>query len=340
MTSNSRSLDRAIAAWSQLSEEQKYALARSVARRRVREWKCVLDGVVSVGAGFRTTGGTNEPTDEICLRFAVVCKKKRVSEGRVPEHVAAYLENEEGRRRCAIPTDVDVIAPGEANTNTGLRRGVVVRKDGTPRGDIGAVCAIVEDVDSPGAWYLLSCNHVLALPGIGCDPTLDTDVFRASGPERHAAQKIADLLFHKSLNPGSGYGMDAALAVVSRKDLISPTVQGKRPTKVAGSGVMPHDYMIYTPRNPLPAQFVGEQFDVTVPFRCGASVRHEHVIMSRANTVRGDSGSPLIGSDGTLFGMHYYLTASDSSNPSYALAIPAHSLFRDGTWPIKIKLAT
>lgn len=339
MTTFSHSIDHAIVVWNELGEEQKYTLARSVARRRVREWKRTLDGVVSVGSGFRTTGGTNEPTNEICLRFAVLRKKKRVGEGRVPERVVAYIDNENGRCRCAIPTDVDVIAPGEENSNTGLRRGIVVRKDGMLRGDIGAVCAVVEDVNSPRAWYLLSCNHVLALPGSGCDPTLATDIFRANR-SRLAAQKIADMLFHKPLNPRAGYGMDAALAVVSRKDLISPTVQGKRPTQVAGHGAVPHDYKIYTPRDPLPAEFVGEQFDVTVPFRCGAEVRLKHVIMSKADTVNGDSGSPLIGSDGTLYGMHFYLTAACSSKPSYALALPAHDLFRDGTWPIKIKLAT
>jgi len=336
---SSRSLDPAIVVWNELSEEQKYVLARSVAQRRVREWKRKFDGVVSVGAGFRTTAGKNKPTDEVCLRFAVARKKKHVGEGRVPELVVAYVDKEDGRRRCAIPTDVDVLAPGDENANSGLRRGVVVRKDGTRRGDIGAVCAVVEDVDSPEAWYLLSCNHVLALPGHGCDPTLATDVFRASGPARRAAQKIADLLFHKQLNPGSGYGMDAALAVVSRKNLISRMVQGKRPTQVSRPGAVPHDYKIYTPRGPIQAEFVGEQFKHSVPFRCGASVRHEHVIVSRANTVGGDSGSPLIGSDGTLYGMHFYLTATRSRKPSYALAIPAHALFQDGTWPIKIKLA-
>ena len=155
-----------------------------------------------------------------------------------------------------------------------------------------------------------SCNHVLALPGAGCRPTLATDVFRANGPGRKAAQKIADLLFYKLLVPRSGYG--------------------------------PHNYKIYTPRKPLPAEFVGEQFDHSVQFRCGAWVKLKHVIMSRAATLGGDSGSPLIGSDGTLYGMHFYLTGSKpgSNKPKYALAIPAHALFEDGTWPIRIRLAT
>tara|TARA_R110002072_G_scaffold136124_2_gene278195 strand:- start:176043 stop:176624 length:582 start_codon:yes stop_codon:yes gene_type:complete len=187
-----------------------------------------------------------------------------------------------------------------------------------------------------------SCNHVLALPGAGCRPTLATDVFRANGPGRKAAQKIADLLFYKLLVPRSGYGLDAALAVVSRRDLISPMVQGKHPTQVAGPGYVPHNYKIYTPRKPLPAEFVGEQFDHSVQFRCGAWVKLKHVIMSRAATLGGDSGSPLIGSDGTLYGMHFYLTGSKpgSNKPKYALAIPAHALFEDGTWPIRIRLAT
>lgn len=341
MTSSTPSLERALEVWDALSPEEQYALARSVARRRVREWKRTFDGIVSVGAGYRTRGGTNEPTDEICLRFAVARKKKRIRKGRVPDHVYAYTEGVNGRRRCAIPTDVDVIARGEAHSNTGLRRGIIVREDGASLGDLGAVCAVVEDADSPGAWYLLSCNHVLALPKESdCRPTLATDVFRVRTADRNAAQKIGDLLFHKPLNPGVGAGMDAALALVSRKDLITPTVQGKRPKSVAGIGATPGTYRIYTPRKSLPAKFVGEQFDLEVPFGCGVSVRHEHVIMSQADTLKGDSGSPLMSRDGTLYGMHFYLTAAHSSKPSYALAIPAYALFEDGTWPINIRLAT
>lgn len=93
---------------------------------------------------------------------------------------------------------------------------------------------------------------------------------------------------------------------------------------------------IYSARRTIPTKFVGEQFDITVPFRCGRRVRLRHVFLMKAATRRGDSGSPLIGLDGTLYGMHFYLTGP----PEYALSIPAAELFRAGVMPIGMTLVT
>ena len=121
MSSSPGDLTAAIAVWDGLDEDARLALARSVARRRVREWKRELAGITSVGAGYRTRGGTNHPRREVCLRFIVTRKRRRLEAGAVPERVLACVEVDGCRRRCAIPTDVDMIRGGD--NNAGLDHG-------------------------------------------------------------------------------------------------------------------------------------------------------------------------------------------------------------------------
>jgi len=128
---------------------------------------------------------------------------------------------------------------------------------------------------------------------------------------------------------------------VDRPGLVSEVVQGGTPARVAADGELPEiGSRLYSARRRIPTKFVGEQFDVTVRFRCGADVRLRHVFLMQADTRPGDSGSPLIGLDGTLYGMHFYLTGTSSGAPSYALSLPASELFEDGVMPVKIRLVT
>lgn len=70
-----------------------------------------------------------------------------------------------------------------------------------------------------------------------------------------------------------------------------------------------------------------------IRFNANVAVRFEAVLRYRTATVEGDSGSAVVGPDGTLFGMHFY-----EFDNGIACAIPAYILFRPGLFTINIKL--
>jgi hypothetical protein len=136
--------------------------------------------------------------------------------------------------------------------------------------------------------------------------------------------------------------MDAALVRVTDPTTIDPWFSEVEASRVADGLELPTDYAIYTPRGKLKADFLGQAFDISLAYGSGVTVRIRTVYESVCETLEGDSGSPLIAGDGTLFGMHFYgdVRQVGGVQRKISLALPAYMIFRDGVFAERIELAT
>lgn len=322
--------------WYALPDEERLELAADAARRLARRFQRRFDNVISVGAGYRTDTDLGL-TRGICIRFLVRGKpvteraRKRFPESRRLPSSVVVTRTIRGRRvEYAIPTDV-AEAPTHADGGMNMRAGLLAVAPGATAGVTGAMGALVCRQGDPGRLFVLGCHHVLtrSLTAGGCAPREPTDLHR----NEPARQRIGRLFDWAALRPAKGYGLDAALAIVEDPGAVSSFIHDMQPARVAPPHELPRDYRIYAPRQPLKAEFVSMQFYARLRYQCGAVVTVEKTYESIALTRAGDSGSPLIGFDGTLFGMHFYGIDADS-----CLAIPASMLFEPGRFIVPIAL--
>jgi len=355
--------------WSLLPLADRFAIARRIVLRRTRAWRAKFPGLVSVGVGYRvrresgsrgkaraSKPGTGVKKtridtlrtlhrDVICVRFVVKSKwrsDRADDERRIPDCIPARATFRKRRRRVWIPTDVDQDGPGKLQASLDATDGIrvieIVGGGVAPKRCVGSFCCVVRDTHAPSDRYLLSCHHVLTLSGQshpGFQPSGAAGV-RIRVPD----QSIGSLYDYATLGNGTTYGCDAALAKLSTPD--EPYVWGITPTRVAGPFAQPTSFRVFVPRRnqrsgirigPIPATFIDEQMDYTIQFSVTRSVRFKSVFRYAAETVDGDSGSALLGPDGTLFGMHFY-----KARNGVCCAIPAYILFTPGLFSIDVKL--
>lgn len=323
--------------WASLPADIQFEVARSVARRRAREWKRTYPNLVSSGAGFKTKRGRRHK-QTICLRFLLSKKWKKRRSGGVPCSIRATIVTKKGRRVVAIPTDVEIL--GKGRLQGGLRASSP--GGGTPE-VMGAACCRVRSPQAPGQIFVLGCHHVLTRSLVmgGLEPSRDSEiqVRPDDGPER----RMGRLFDFAALTPAPPrYGMDAALGVVEDETGIRPWKLGEHPRSLSNGLNIPHDYFIWTPGGRLGGRFLSQQFDVELKYgkNPGITVRINTVYETLAKTDRGDSGSPLIDVQGRLLAMHFYGTWREihGKDEQVSLAIPAYELFRPGVFKIPIEL--
>lgn len=279
---------------------------------------------------------------ELCLRVLVQRKWRggRARRGMVPAVVPLRVRRADGTRvDCLVPTDVDRLDPrgGRLHAALNLTQGLRVRSAKGGRSLFGAPCCLVEDAQRPGRRLLLGCHHVftLSLGAPHCKVLDDARVERA-----HDGAPLGVLADWASLGGPGKAGLDAAL-VELQPPVDEVRAWGRRPTRVAGPLEMPPaGSRILAPdqpglgrHGPLPARFVSQQFEVTLSFSCGRSLKLRQALECLAETEPGDSGSPLVGPDGTLYGMHFY-----ENEKGRSLCLPAHELFRKGVFGTTITL--
>lgn len=284
--------------------------------------------------------------NQICIRFVMERKwigTDAANRAEDPERIPSLIHTRAGIRgrrvRVSIPTDVDQHTVGVVQAVLDATDGIrVIDAENPSNRCLGSLCCVVRNRQKPSKRYLLSCHHVLTLSvnSPTFSPVGQTDV-RTRIPDASSG-KLFDFA---DLGNGTNFGCDAALAHLNVSD--DPEMWGAAPTGIAGAFDHPTFLNILVPRtnpdppvertSPIPAAFIDIQFGQLIPFNNNVAVRFEAVLRYRAATVKGDSGSAVIGSDGTLYGMHFY--AFDNG---IACAIPAYILFRPGLFSINIKL--
>lgn len=321
--------DAGILAWQSLDTQTQFALVRRVVRRRGAALRALHDGILSVGPGFKVSRG--EVTPRVCLTFLVRRKLARPVTGSVPRHVSAYAMRGAQRVLVRIPTDVEERGAGSphggaVNVAHGIRaRSQDARFGGATASVRGAACCVAAAAEDATVRFLLGCSHVLALSKGSADCA---GVDSATIADLATSTDLAFLHDYSPLSPSARRCVDAAIAIVDFDFEALWDYDGKvQPTRVAEIDEHPADCVIYTPRAPIAATFITQQADVALRYSCGEIVIECVSIFEPASTTRvGDSGSPLIGAGGTLYGMHIW----GNSSGTRAYAIPAALLFRPG----------
>lgn len=312
-----------------------------------------FDNVVSVGVGYRTktkqlshtvprTGKTlarRSVKDEVCLRFLVSKKTKRPPKNPVPRRVVVFVTHCGQRRRCEIPTDVDLIGKGDIQQG-GEPNGVITQIiPGTllpkpwPEPATAAICCRVIDKFRSEDYYLLGCHHTFTLSShtVGWRPAPNVGIYNGRDTSLFLGLTIR---WTKLIAGRNQPGIDAALAKSTNDNSLPAWVLNK-PPKHIGTGIFPPDQVvIHTPRGvDIKATFAalyerrlfkyGDRNILIGPV-------YEFVIPKRGiETVGGDSGSRIMNVDGyTLWGMHFYGVSDSIGYRTYA--VPAYVLFANG----------
>ena len=262
-------------------------------------------------------------------------KRRGARRDDIPRYVLAYDDESGRRQRYAIPTDVDELSKGGPSGAMDVGDGIIARPATGGTGLNGAVYCLIRDADAPTDMYALGCHHVLtrSLQRSACNPDGSAIMIRKD----NGVTRIGDVRYWARLSPGRLFSMDLAAVRVTNKNAISAMNHGRVPRRRSRLGEEPVSYHIHTPRGRVQADFVSELFDMPLRFKCGSTIRtlrFASVFQSRATTVAGDSGSPLIGVTGTLYGMHFY------RYDGFALALPSYQLFAERNLNMRMQLVT
>lgn len=332
--------------WQQLGRTEQFQVALAIARRRGPEWVRHFGNVISVGAGFRLKGEEETiQNQEICICF-VVRKKWRDRRRRtqtIPDAVTAYAYVAGKRVRVLVPTDVVETKPGAPHATLDLTDGIWSHFNGKQH-FAGSACCLVRNSASAVERYLLTCYHVfsgnLQLPvqdGWECS----TDQRNFIGPLTSVATRRGALEIDATLvriNDDDVTDIRAWNTLIDRTATISDLSRLVELNEmyVVARRVAPDTKQsaAVVRSNVLQASFTrldpGSQFDYS---EHGGGLRTFRDTVVYKSAVRpGDSGAALVGSDGTLYGMHFY-----GSGP-YGYALSAPSLFKPGIFALDIEL--
>lgn len=316
--------------WRGFTQRQQVAIVRRVASRRGAELSRRYANVLAVGVGYRTRRGRRY-TAEVCLGFLVDKKRVRPRGKAVPRFIRTFIMRRGRRSLCLIPTDLEERGKGRPHQSFDLSGGVVARgpHGSAPRAK-GAACCLVREKGTRRRYLLLGCHHVFARslnPGL-----VPQDPSEIS--HRHAGRLIGTLFDFSPLNLVGRPCLDAALASVNDPSWLSPFFGGNAPTTVGDGITLPKGCRIYTPRGSIEARFVKEWHNIPLPYRRFGTVVIRMAYQFRADTLPGDSGSPVLDMHGRLYGMHFW----GSDPPGTAYAIPSFVLFRAGLFRVDIEL--
>lgn len=313
--------------WADLSQDRQLEVLTRLCLHRRRNFQREFSGILSVGVGYKTSKGRLLPS--LCLAFLVYRKKR--SKRPVPPSIATYAQIGGRRVRLEVPTDVEEAADGGPQASINAASGVVVSAAVDPSVRCtGAVCCLARQRDTPQNLYLLGCHHVLALSSETANCNAEPGV--VSSP---AGVPFARLFDHVAMAADVSSQMDAAIALVLPGVQVAWSHNGMRALRVDAGTQQPSDCRVFTPRGAFAAAYVKTWVEVPLWYpRCGW-VQFERAYQFQAPTQSGDSGSAVMGLDGTLFAMHFWGRPSDQ----FAMAVPAGSLFQRGLFDVEIELA-
>jgi len=325
------SLPAAVSRWEAMSRAQQLTAVRLVCGSKGRALMKKFDGTLAVGAGYKKSA--NAVSEHVCLGLLVRRKGIKGVTRPVPKRIEFDVLVDGRKVRLSIPTDVEELADG-APHGVNLADGVhAFNRDDKSEGVSGAACCLVADSNAPPNLFVLSCRHVLALSILtsGCQAFNASDVADAAMTTRlgglYASLPMA--------SDGQPY-LDAAISLVTPGadvNWIGP--DGVSPVAVDPGVVHPQNCNAYTPRGILPAPFVKEWAKIPLSYPNCGDVVIEVAYQFQAATQPGDSGSPLMTSDGVLHAMHFWGDPAQQ----LAFAIPAFALFRQGQFPVDFNLA-
>ena len=333
----------------ELTRPQQMALVQEIVETRAAELCRAYKNVVSLSFGHRRRRnrktGVQQNVRKPCVRLIV--KKKWQGEQdeqpdeKLPKYLFAYWTVKGRRRLCAVPTDVE-----SAEEHAGVRPqsgnwGIEVRfvpRSGQPWKENGGIACVVKRKGHPRSLFAVSCRHVFALS----KAWHHVDTSGSAVHVGHVGRDRTWVPFGRTtrvagpLRESTMLSFDAQLAEVRNGVALRRALNGIRVVGyVKSTSNFPVSYSILTPRKNLRATFVEFSPNRIVHYGYGRlrAVRHALVVVSNAETIPGDSGSPVVlrtDRGWVLVGMHF---AGDIKN-GLAYMLPAWMLLSPATFGI------
>ncbi|MFO1058209.1 MAG: glycoside hydrolase family 19 protein [Dongiaceae bacterium] len=321
---------------SQLPDPMKRRLVTELVETRGAELRRAYPALRAVAAGLRLRRQGPDATarieDEPCVVLTVERKRPQAElppGDRLPQELLCYVELGAVRRLCAVPTDVDEVAPP-----TGVRLDVascaieVVPEAGGNDVAAGVIACAIARPPAPGLAYLVSCRHILGHPNWD-RKVADATTVRLRGGGGAVLARASDNFVGRI---GNGIvSCDVQLAEISdpaaaRAALRGPVFGGF----ARQASDIPKDLFVITPHGAVPVHFrqvveAASGFELAYE---GTGVDHivhaalvDSIFAGAEQTVKGDSGSPVGTSpDGGVFvGMHIALKTSPDGVHEYAI---------------------
>lgn len=344
-------LTEAAKAWKRLGtepngwREQLQVLAELVETRKA-ELLRAYPFVEALAYGFGTKNGRirREP----CVTFIVTAKVKESSrrlpqKDCIPKYLLAFSTIAGKRTLCAVPTDVEERARFDQVRAHAANPAILCQAPGPGGSTIlergaatTAVTVIRADAPPDDTVYLMSCLHLLGMPGsVPADQRSAIQVCNAAG------QRIGDLSeFRGFLSLQFGRAFDSALARIDPEAQSAIQALGLPTQRIFSEGDLPLNVTIRTPRGERKARFLrihhrgAANIPRTVAYRFfpnSQEVQLEHDVLvevqvTQSKTIGGDSGSPVVDEEGRLIGMHI------AGGDSIAFMIPAYELFHPANY--------
>lgn len=321
--------------WDSLSPEAKEQLLEELVCTRIDELRQSFPDLVAIGFGLRTKKAGRRRRrfhDELVVKFMVANKWSKKSRLRntqraLPKFFLAYATRDATRVLCRVPTDIEdrrayrncvcqsaptLVAVGPANSGGPAERG-----------SIACVVQIPGDTENV---YAVSAAHLFDLTEQYW-PALPSDVLVKNATSSAAVAIVSD--FVGPLRPlEQGFSFDAALATVTDRAALADVLGDVLPANSAkSSGDIPATFNVSTARGMISARkaatWLAPDQVLQYVVADGSTIRVQHAILveSAADTIPGDSGSPVISQDGlTLLGMNIW------GGDGISFMIPAYSL--------------
>ncbi|MCH8045719.1 MAG: hypothetical protein IID44_18565 [Planctomycetes bacterium] len=340
-------------AWKQLAIEDRRKLVLELVETRCEELRLAYrEDVIGVYASYKRTNRkihkrTSRKMREVarrlpCVTFKVKRKRKNVAaHRRLPESLFAYHASGDDRTLCAVPTDVIRDETAQARPDRSPAQ-VLVRPASSPTPSThGVMTGLLETPDRKR--FVLSCLHVFGITGSNRGVIAHGATVRLASNSNHILAKLAK---PGTLLPGVHHSFDVALATFEvnagvRQALAQPVLLSS--AKNFDDVFNERSYVIRTPDGDKRVTFFQKQ-DNFAKMDYGddlPSIFLKRVILSSFNdpddrTEPGSSGSPVMGRNRKLLGMHIGSLPPETIEsgsqsievPARAVMIPAYDLTR------------
>lgn len=301
--------------WLELDECTQREVLERLAKTRGARYRREFQELASVGFGYKRVKGEKLP--QLCFAFLVLCKTER--EPQLPKFIRAVVVHRGKRRHVDVPTDVEELGKAKPHAGANAAWGVYVASQNYPQiNATGAICCLVR-VEGRSELFALSCHHVLTLSSELPNGSVANDVLVADRAEHVPFGRLAAC---SPMKPNKPNQIDAALAVVNGDT--QWVYNGASVANVERGLVEPRGCGIFTPRGLEPATYIKTFYDLLLKYPTMSPVRIVAAYQFNASTLPGDSGSAVMDSNGTLYGMHFW---GDPAR-NFSLAIPAGYLFQ------------
>lgn len=310
-----------------LSLDEQLQLVEEIVETRAAELCQAFKNVVSLESGFGRR--RNPKNDKVtlsrtpCVTFMVKRKwpEQKEDPQAIPPFLFAYWMVDGTRTLCAVPTDIESVSN---YLSVEPQKGYIKTRDRqTFKKASGAATAIIKR-NGDNSEYVMSCRHVFSISRhLHKSNRFGFSVLSGS---RQAAK--TSIIKGPLIGKPGRYSHDAQLAEVTNSQHLGNAISdislnGWAKTRF---DIQPGQTVyIIRPRSPnrVKAQLVRFKKDFQIKYGGVGPVTHRLLLEIQADseTKAGDSGSPIVSSDGkTLIGMH--IAGRDKTS----LAIPAWEL--------------